>query len=737
MLLLYGLTIFLGASLLFLVQPMFAKMALPLLGGTPAVWNTCMLFFQAALLAGYGYAHLSTRWLGPRRQAALHIAVLALPLLALPLAIPAGWDAPPTSGNPAFWLIGLLVVALGLPFVVVAATNPMLQSWFATTGHPAAKDPYFLSAASNAGSMLALLAYPLAIEPLFALPEQSTSWTAGYALLALATVGCAAALWKSRPPEVPVAAEEPQQAPPLGWKRVAHWVALAFVPSSLMLGVTTYITTDIASAPFIWVIPLAFYLLSFILVFARRPLIPHRWMVEITPLLAAVMIVYTAISVSWSIVPVHLLGFFVAAMMCHGELAADRPSPRHLTAFYLWMSFGGVLGGVFNAIIAPLLFNGPYEYPLAIVTLCLLRPICRAKGGAADRALDIILPVALALAIPAWWDLVESVRSQYAVLSDNAMLSNVLTLLLPCAVCWAFLRRKARFALGVAALAVGAHLHAIKEHPTLFRERSFFGVYTVEDDRTKDGKVHYRRALHGSTLHGLQDPDQPCTPISYYERTGPLGQVFGSLGAKFDNAQVALIGLGTGSIAPYQQNGPGRKFTYYEIDPLVLTIARDSGLFTYLTDCCDPGSIDIVIGDGRLKLREAPNASYKMIVFDAFSSDAIPMHLLTREAIAEYLTKITDDGILLFHISNRYLDLAPVLGRLAADAGCVAYECDDDKKEGDDPGKFDSQYVAIARRPEDLGPLSDDEHWRLLPKEGPLWTDSYSNLVGILKWRRH
>lgn len=733
MLPLYTLTIFLGAALLFLVQPMFAKMALPLLGGTPAVWNTCMLFFQAALLAGYGYAHLSTRLLGPRRQAGLHLLVLALPLLSLPLALPAGWVAPPTSGDPTFWLIGLLIVGLGLPFTVVAATNPMLQSWFSATGHPAARDPYFLSAASNAGSMLALLAYPLLMEPAFALQEQSRLWTAGYILLAVATIACAAALWRSRPPmaegggEGSAIAEELAPAAPIGWRRVARWIALAFVPSSLMLGVTTYITTDIASAPFIWVIPLALYLLSFILVFARRPLIPHLWMVQITPLLAAVMMAYTGVSVSWSIVPVHLLGFFAAAMMCHGELAADRPAPRHLTAFYLWMSFGGVLGGVFNAIVAPLAFDGPYEYPIAIVALCLLRPIPRREGDSlADKALDVILPVALALAIPAWWDLVEPIHQK------NGMLYNMLALLVPCAICWAFLRRKLRFALGVAALAVGAHLHTARESPALFRERSFFGVYTVVE-----GQTGYRRALHGSTLHGTQDPDRPCTPVSYYDRTGPLGQVFGSLGSKFDDGRIALIGLGTGSIALYQKDGPGRRFTYYEIDPLVPKIARDSGLFTYLTECCDPGSVDIVIGDGRLKLREADDRSFRMIVFDAFSSDAIPMHLMTLEALRDYLTKIADDGVLLFHVSNRYLDLPPVLGRLAAELGCVAYSCDDEVVDGDDPGKFASHYVAIVRKPADFAPLADDDRWKLLPKEGPLWTDSYSNLIGVLKWRRH
>lgn len=354
------------------------------MGGTPGVWNTCMVFFQASLLAGYIYAHAATAWLGVRRQAALHVGLLLLPLSTLPIAVSIGWS-PPVEENPIPWLLALLLVSVGLPFFVISASAPMLQKWFASTGHPAAKDPYFLYRASNLGSMLGLLAYPALLEPTLQLAEQSWLWSWGYGLLILLTLGCAVILWRG-----PVSATHSlslgashdshglltieDSGSGLTVSRRMRWVALSFVPSSLMLGVTTHLSTDIAAIPLLWVIPLALYLFSFVLVFARKPSLSHQFMVRRLPFLilaSAITIFSKATQPVWLLMPLHLLTFFVAAMVCHGEMAKDRPPTRHLTEFYLWMSVGGVLGGLFNALVAPMVFSTVVEFPLAMVAASL------------------------------------------------------------------------------------------------------------------------------------------------------------------------------------------------------------------------------------------------------------------------------------------------------------------------------------------------------------------------------
>ena len=365
---------------------MIARMVLPLLGGSPAVWNTCMVFFQAALLAGYAYAHATTARLGARRQVALHAGLLLLPLLFLPLGIPREWiRSLPAETNPGLWLLGLLFATVGLPFAVVSTTAPLLQRWFSRTGHAAAGDPYFLYGASNLGSMLALLGYPLVVEPNLRLARQSQVWAVGYGALVVLVLACAAVVWHAvpgRPRGVRISRPGPcrpiRDRPGIGpWMR---WVALAFIPSSLMLGVTMHLTTDLASIPLLWVIPLALYLLTFILVFARRPVPPHSWMVVAMPMTVVVLSLIMCLQTTQlAFIPVHLLTFFVVAMVCHGEVESSyRPAAEYLTAVYLAMSFGGVLGGIFNALLAPILFDWVAEYPLILVLACLACPVATA-----------------------------------------------------------------------------------------------------------------------------------------------------------------------------------------------------------------------------------------------------------------------------------------------------------------------------------------------------------------------
>ncbi len=739
MLILFGATIFVGASLLFLVQPMFARMALPLLGGAPAVWNTAMVFYQAVLLIGYGYAHVTTRWLGVHRQAGLHLLILLVPLLALPIALPAGWT-PPGHTSPIPWLLGLLAAAVGLPFFAVSATSPVLQAWFAATGHPAARDPYVLYAASNVGSMLALLAYPLVVERLLPLPAQSRLWAWGYGALLLLAAGCALALWRSRaragdPVAAPPAAREPAGATapsavaPLGAGRCARWVVLAAVPSSLMLSVTTYLSTDIAAIPLLWIVPLALYLLTFALVFGRRRIVPHRLWVEVLPVALLPLVLVLVARANEPLVLVigtHLAVFFVAAMVCHGELAQDRPDPRHLTAFYLWMAGGGVVGGAFTALVAPRVFRDIFEYPLVLVLLPLLPARAPAAwSGTRRQVLDVVLPLALGGVTVGLIRGLERVGAGPGAIGPAV---GVVTL-----ICLTFARRPVRFALGLAVLLVAGSVYRGEEGPVLYAERSFFGVSRV----TRPPSGAYHMLLHGTTLHGMQAlaPGRRRELLTYYYRSGPLGQVFPAIYAVGPRPAVAVVGLGAGSIACYGQ--AGQRWTFYEIDPTVLRIANDPRFFTLLRDC-GPKPL-VILGDARLTIARAPDAAYDLIVLDAYSSDAPPLHLITLDAFQLYLTKLAPGGVLILNISNRHLVLEPVVGAIARAAGLVARTRNDSHIDPQERlvGKVESQWVVLARRGKDLGALLDDPHWRALdaPPDLAPWTDNFSSLLTAFRWR--
>lgn len=741
LLIVYGLTIFVSATLLFLVQPLFARMALPLLGGAPAVWNTAQVFYQAALLLGYGYAHLTTRWLGVRRQAALHLALLSLPLLVLPIGIPAGWT-PPRDGNPSLWLLTVLSVAVGLPFFVVSTSSPLLQKWFSGTGHRAAADPYFLYAASNVGSMLALLSYPLLVEPNLGLLDQSWLWALGYGLLLLLMAACAVGLWRAprgvTAPDQRPAATVAQPASGLTARRRLRWVLLSFVPSSLMLSVTTYLSTDIAAIPLLWVIPLALYLLTFILVFATRPPLPHWLMVRTLPFALLPLVIVLAARATQPIsllTALHLVTFFVAAMVCHGEIARDRPSTQHLTEFYLWMSVGGMLGGVFNALLAPQLFTGIVEYPLMLVLACLLLPRGAAAGPETSAApvvaparrsqmLDLGLPVGLS----ALCALLVAVGEAGGLPAGPA--STGLMFGLPALLCFSFSRRPVRFGLGIGAILLVSAFTSGVSGQVLYAERSFFGVHRV----TLDPGGQYHLLLHGSTLHGKQslDATRRREPLTYYYPSGPLGQLFNALKSGPARPAVGVVGLGSGALACYST--PGQRWTFYEIDPAVERIARDRRYFHFLSDCTPDA--EVVLGDARLSLAEAASQQYDLLVLDAYSSDSIPMHLMTREALQLYVAKLAPRGLLLFHISNRHLDLEPVLGNLAADAGLVGLTQDDATltQAEEALGKQASQWVVLARQPEDLAALSSDSRWQPLRRDtGALWTDQFSSIVGVLR----
>ena len=728
---LFALTSLVSASLLFCVEPMIAKMILPLLGGSPSVWNTCMVFFQAMLLGGYAYAHGATVCLGVRRQAIVHLGLLALPLLVLPFVISedAARSLAPDA-NPTVWLLGLMLASVGLPFFVVATTAPLLQMWFAESGHPSGKDPYFLYGASNFGSMLALVGYPLLMEPNLRLTQQSVVWAIGYGSLATLMLVCAVVVLRS-PQGLVAAVDAPIRddvVSGLKWlTQRLRWVALAFVPSSLLLGVTTYLSTDIAAIPLLWVIPLAIYLLTFIMAFSKSLTPSLLWTgraMRMVVVLLAVVICLNAVQLIF--IPLHLLMFFLAAMVCHGELAHRRPAVRHLTEFYLAISVGGVLGGVFNAMVAPVVFDRLVEYPLAIALACVALPSVTHRPAirvVSTRTLDFALPLTLGIIIFAARRSLGD--AQMLAWSPTDIKLKVLYGLGGLA-CFAFAERPLRFALGIASLlATGIFM---SQGHVLYRERNFFG--TVQVVRVDPGPFH--QLIHGNTLHGQQsfEPDHGREPLTYYHPTGPIGQVFDIHGQRPDWRNVAIIGLGTGSLAAYAQRG--QRWTFYEIDPSIVRIASNPAFFTFLRDC-RASTQDIVLGDARLRLRAAPALEYDLIVVDAFSSDAIPVHMLTRQAIDLYRSKLAPEGIIAFNISNRYLDLTSVVAALAHASGLVCRVRQDSQVSADDTrkGKSASIWAIMAGHESALGKLSEDKAWIVpsVPRNEAVWTDDFSSIL--------
>lgn len=719
--------IFLSAALLFAVQPMFTKLVLPYLGGAPSVWSVAIVFFQATLLAGYLYAHLLTRHLPGRQSVVVHVLVMLAATLALPLAIATGWGRPPAAGEAA-WLLGLFAASIGLPFFALSANAPLLQAWFARTGHPSAKDPYFLYAASNVGSFLALLSYPFLVEPFSRLGEQTKFWSVlFYALIALIAL-CGVLLVRSRN-VVPSAARIGAGRSAPDWRDALHWIFLAAVPTGLMIAVTAHISTDIAAAPLLWVIPLALYLLTFVIVFQTKPVLPHRFVLAAQPFFIAALILTFAMESNanlFVVLAIHVATFFVTALACHGELAQRRPAARHLTAFYLWMSVGGMIGGIAAALIAPHVFNWVAEYPLLIVLAVLCRP---GFVVSEDRPTQLFWLAVLAVAVVGW-----IVRYVYGFEFDHTTYVGIVIVLLALSVVLS--EDTSKYAAMIALTLMFMRIYQI-DSDDRDSVRSFFGVHKIYE---ADGGL-YRVLLHGTTIHGAQKirdtAGNPITgrpePITYYHEKSGIGQAIKAVSeAKRGPIRIAAVGLGTGSIACLTQRGD--TLHYYEIDQSVVRISRDERRFTFLSSCAPDASI--IMGDARLTLADSPDGSYDIIVVDAFTSDAIPIHLLTREALAMYLKKLDQSGMVVFHISNRHLELASVVAGIAgANQAHIRIHRSEDIDENEDTTyKFSTTVAAIARADADFAALTRSEYWKVEqpdPKQW-VWTDDYSNIIGAL-----
>jgi hypothetical protein len=718
----YAATLFVGALLLFWIEPLVAKLMLPLLGGASAVWNTAMMFFQAMLLAGYGYAHLLSRRVPAAKQPWVHGAVLLSAFAVLPIAI--GNAVPPVAGSPVFWLVRHLFVCVGLPFFAVSSTAPLLQSWFARSGDRSAGDPYFLYSASNLGSLLALLAFPLVLEPWLTLGMQGRLWSLLYGLLVV-LIGVCALRSQADGWHEAAAGQNARVAGAVTLRQRALWVALAFVPSSLMLGVTSFTTTDIASVPLLWIIPLTLYLLSFVITFARRRIVSMAWplfgqAVQMA-FLALLFIVPTVVPVGLALEG-HYIAFFLTALVCHGTLAARRPEPTGLTEFYFCLSLGGALGGVFNALLAPRLFSSTYEYPLVLILACLLRLPALGRSERLNRR-DILFPAALLV-----YDVVL-IRYWSSLDAASQVLLWLAVIVVPAAV-FCLSGRAVRFALAVAAVLVPVTV-ARSTDGVLDQARSFYGVYRVRVDPA----APMLDLIDGTVLHGAEfiAPARWRDELRYYAEAGPLGQFFEALrAARPTPLHIGVTGLGTGALACYSR--PDEAWTFFEIDPLVVAIARDTRFFHYLELCGQRARI--LLGDARLSLKSEPNDHFDVLILDAFSSDAIPIHLLTREALLLDLDKITDHGVILIHISNQHLKLAPELAATARDLGLAQRHQLFAPSPEQAPMAVGSEWMVLARRTADLAFLDRAPGWQPYVPTRSLapWTDDFSNILSVMQW---
>lgn len=730
-------SIFLGSFLLFLVQPLAGRILLPSFGGSPAVWTTALVFFQVVLLLGYLYAHLLPRVRPARLRLGIHLGILALPLLFLPPRTPSGLD-PSTAAWPEATLLLALAAAVGAPFFVLATNSSLVQLWFSGTRRPGSEDPYWLYAASNVGSLLALLAYPFLLEPLVGLPGQGLLWAGGYAAFALLTGGLAIAGMRQgagdgagdRSPHGPdttagTAMVTPTPAPdhrgalwidpPPSLLRRAGWVARAAVGSSLLLGLTTRITTDVAPLPFLWVAPLALYLVTYILAFALPHRLPRTSLAGSAAVGVGVSLLFPALPPGLpltALVAVALWTLFFGALVCHRDLAVDRPAPRHLTEFYLWISAGGALGGVLNSLVAPLVFDSLAEVPLTLMALLVALhadpeaprgfrgdPYPPRAGFVTLGAIGLLL-VGMLGGTPTLWGMAAAG-----------------------AVGGGLLVRRVPVTLTAALLLLGGAYLASGPVTLLAQERSFFGVHRI---RIMGEEV---RMIHGTTVHGGQslNPILRRVPRSYYHPSGPLGA---AVAAQGEGARIGIVGLGAGALAVLTQ--PGQEVVYHEIDPVVEALAREH--FTFLDDA--PADVRVVLGDGRLTVADLPEGYYDLLIVDAFSSGAIPVHLLTEEAMELYLSRVRPGGIVLLHLSNRYADLRRVVRGYAEHSG-RAYgiaswsPSADARREGADP----TVVAAVARDPALLASVPGDHRWtRLNPDVRPiLWTDARSDLLGVLR----
>ncbi|MET1413823.1 fused MFS/spermidine synthase [Roseibium sp. HPY-6] len=729
-------TLFLSAFLLFSVQPFFSKLVLPKLGGSPGVWSVAMVFFQSVLLLGYAYAHALTRFLSTKHAIIIHALVLLSACVFLPLGIASGWDTPPATYQ-ELWLLGLFAVSVGLPFFAVSANAPLLQAWFTQTGHKHASDPYFLYGASNIGSFASLYLYILVLEPGLKLGTQSLFWTAGYLVLVIAILLCAASVLRQpqlAASETNTSSDAAGDAPVqrITSRQIFVYLGLAAVPSALTIALTAHIAVDIASAPFMWVVPLSLFLLTFVIAFKTKPLISVDFLSSILPfaaiLAAGVIFLPKLLPLTFGL-GANLLIYFITVLYCHARLYQLRPHASQLTAFYLWMSVGGVLGGIFAGLIAPNVFNWVAEYPMLMLVALFLLPL--KNGATASSAIKTVL-FGVGLTMLFWIGVTRGWIPE--IEGHEIVVMSIIGLITLAAV----VQVKWQAVAHVLLILTVPLVLLLQLHPSVVHtERSFFGVVKVKD--TDDGT--YRRMVHGTTVHGsiamsafdAEVGKGSPEPLAYYHETGEMADTLRAARASAGTGMghVGVVGLGTGSFLCHSL--PGETWTVYEIDRSVIDVASNPAYFRFISDC-GPDT-KMVLGDARLTLEAEPDGKFDYLLIDAFSSDSIPVHLMTREAIALFFSKIEENGLLALHISNRYLELASVLAAIAEADGYSIRFAEHGAIEGETrPDQvFAANVMVFARDEADLGPLLDNPRWNEVRSNGTaLWTDDYSNIVGAI-----
>ncbi|MEZ5871216.1 MAG: fused MFS/spermidine synthase [Nitratireductor sp.] len=739
---LFAATLFVSAFLLFSVQPFFTKMVLPRLGGSPAVWSVAMVFFQAILLLGYGYAHLLTTKFPMRISAIIHATVLAAAFIALPITIPAGWETPPETGQ-SIWLLGLFTVSVGLPFFAVSANGPLLQAWFARTGHRHAEDPYFLYGASNIGSFASLVLYIVVFEPNLSVSGQSLAWTFGFATLTAAIIACAIyVLATSSTANIAVPGTAQARPVDVSLRSKGEWLLLAAIPSALLVAVTAHISVDIAAAPFLWVAPLALFLFTFVLAFARRRTYSMSALATATTILGAGVFASTVLGgwlSVWAMLALHLAFFFSAALLSHSLLVDRRPGAGGLTGFYFWMSLGGVIGGAFTALLSPALFNWVAEYPLLILaSMSIWIFFGNSSFGNSANASGESRPQnpRMALLLAALLVTITNIPPvAHAVLPGEPGFYTIAIAGFALTACYCALRLPLLvpfFAIFLTGLSFA--MHGVSGD--LYADRSFFGVITAH--HADNGR--FVVMAHGTTEHGAMrvEPKTPPEPIAYYHRSGTIAATLFASQAKRAGkpSNVGIVGLGAGAMLCHRK--PGESWTVFEIDPAVIAVASDASIFRYVSEC--GADTPMVLGDARLTLADEPQGKFDYLLIDAFSSDSIPVHLLTVEALELYRSRLAPGGILAIHISNRYMELESVVAAMASETGMTGRAAmflpPQHLRSGEHVNP--AHVVVLARSDRDLGGMTTDQRWRPLADHGTTpWTDGYSNILGaILRMQR-
>lgn len=745
---LFTFTVFLSAALLFAVQPMVAKTLLPIFGGGSSVWTTCMLFYQSVLLLGYLYAHVLLTRFSRRSQIVIHSLVLAGAVVAGVLV-----DTPtaPSGGSsfPVPWLLAQLLLVSGLPFFAISSAGPLLQGWFARTDHPRAHNPYFLYAASNAGSLIGLLAYPFVIERSFGLAEQRNNWLIGLSVFSVLAVFAALQSKRAVSVEAP---SGPREIDGSGnWKQRGLWIFLAFVPSCMLLGVTSYITTDIAAFPLLWVIPLAIYLLTMIIAFSfnMSGIVRYAGRPMLLVMMGAMVLLilsedqHAGAPLVWNL-GIQLALLAAVGMYAHGRLASLKPNASRLTEYYLLLSIGGALGGVFIGVVAPLIFVGPFEYHLALVAAAATLPTL--LEGTKLKRLRVLMPL---LALGYLVVVMITRRALDADTSEGAGAGLLLAAIVVGPALLTYMSWKDGVACAmVLAVLLGSLIVRDLSDPTIIhRARTFYGIHEVIEtqtrfkDREADAVSRLHTLMHGTTAHGVQLMDGPLVmlPLTYYHYDGPIGRLFVQMENANDSdrsRRVALIGLGTGAMAAYGR--PGDEFLFLEIDPAVAQIALNTELFTYLADSA--ADVRIRLGDGRVELERSAmigEPGFDVLVVDAFSSDAIPAHLLTVEAMSIYQQRLNDDGLILMHITNRHLDLLPICFALGEQAGFRTLVCEDflGPQRARDSKRYDSIWIAMTNDETHLRSAINAGFVEIVRVADPkrAWTDQSSNILDILR----